>query len=75
MVCDRCENDIWYIVGSTEEIPPYLIQVCSKCGFTVKVAYELKDIKFLEQKGLLKELKEEVRLNHVKGEQRIQICQ
>ena len=76
MVCDKCENAIWYIVGSAEEIPPYLIQVCSKCGFAVKVTYELKDIKFLEQEELLKELKEEVRFNHGKGEQRIRkICE
>lgn len=65
MVCDKCGNDTWYIVGSKpyEDMPAYQIQLCSKCGFAVKVTYEIKEVKFLEPEELLKELKSNLTLD------------
>jgi len=43
IVCDKCGNDSWYIVGPNPhgEIPLCQVQICAKCGFALILRYEL----------------------------------
>jgi len=43
IVCDKCGNDSWYIVGPNPhgKIPLCQVQICTKCGFALVLRYEL----------------------------------
>jgi len=43
IVCDKCGNDSWYIVGPNPhvKIPLCQVQICTKCGFALILRYEL----------------------------------
>ena len=41
LVCDNCGNDSWYIVipNPHGKAVAYQVQICTKCGFAVEIAY------------------------------------
>ncbi len=43
VVCDECGNDSWYIVGPNPhgKMPLCQVQICTKCGFAVRITYKL----------------------------------
>jgi len=43
IVCDKCGNDSWYIVGPNPhgKTPLCQVQICAKCGFALILRYEL----------------------------------
>ncbi len=65
IICDKCGNDTWYVIGPKpyEDAPTYQIQVCTKCGFATKITYKLVDVKLLEADDALEELKKNSKSN------------
>lgn len=44
LVCDNCGNESWYIVvpkPNEKAVAFFQVQICTKCGFAVRIDYKL----------------------------------